>query len=115
MKWINRKVWAGWLALVITTFGVLEAYALRTQRGTAHTPTPQTLDAQGLSEKAAFPTLSAYLWELTGIYPTRGRRYLTRPILGGLLLWFTVHILYMVPWPWEREVIDHVRKRTRRS
>lgn len=124
LKWINRKVWGRWLAAVGLTFGVLEWYSLRTQRGapedpclcrggSTDPPSVETLDAQGLSEKAAFPTLSAYIWELAGIYPPLPRRTWTRPVMGVLLLWFTAHMLFMIPWPLEHEVISSVRDRVR--
>lgn len=109
---MDRRVWGWVLALFSLVISVLETYAVRSRRSAS--PELDQLDDEGLSEKAAFPTLSAYIWSLAGIYPKAPRSKWTVPLLGVLMGWFTLHILFMVPWPFEREVIDRVRNQRAR-
>lgn len=115
---LKRRFWPYFLRTTLSILAVAETYAIVSQqRGTSDVPQAalqEALVAQGLSEKAAFPTLSAHLWREAGIYPATPRRYWTRPLLAALLVWFTLHVVWMVPGPCEKDVIDRVRAATHR-
>lgn len=78
---MNRRSWGVWAVSTIGTFTVLEGIAVHTGR---------------------VPTLTACLRYWLGIKPRHGRRHICRPVFGGLVAWFFLHILYGVPWPFDK-------------
>lgn len=95
---MSRRHWGIWTVSTLATFSVLETRAVRTGR---------------------IPTLTACLRYWLGIKPAHPRRRVCRPLFGFLVSWFFAHVLYGVPWPFDKtgrkEWLEGMRANARHS
>lgn len=129
---MNRTAWTVWVVSTVTTFAVLESRGVRSKRAFSEGPFSEGASQKGPSWGVGpieapptgtpyteplygYPTLTACLRLWLGIYPQRGRARVCRPVFTALLAWFFAHIMYGIPWPFEREVMQRVSEQVRRQ